>query len=171
MEIGVSYKPDKRKTYLTKEKGAYNRYVEDTISSFHKSNVFDEIGIKKSLSEEILRRVGYQIMEEVVSSNVGFSLPENIGTIRVVGIKGFPVNKKLTHELQKKIVRKNLNTNGIVYRSWFKFNFSAKFLYLRDFKSSFGLRQAIVLSIKNRNFLHFSVYDSVRDSVKKIKVL
>jgi hypothetical protein len=171
MEISVSYKPVKRKTYLTKEKGAYSRYVEDTISSFHKSDIFSDIGIKRSLSEEILRRVGYEIMEEIVSSNVGFSLPENIGTIRIVGIKGFPVDQKLTHEFHKKIVRKNLNTNGIVYRSWFKFNFSAKFLYLRDFKSSFGLRQAISLSIKNRSFLHFSVYNSVRDSVKKIKVL
>lgn len=156
------YKAPHKSFVKTKSKGDYSLYCEDTMASFNKTGIPKNLGFTNSQSELILRTLGYLIMEEVVKTNGGFSIPENIGSLRVAGCKEKAVNKNLSKLYQKKIFERNIGTGGYVFSARLRLKANFQFKHLRNFRASYGLKKAIKEQIK-KGYMHFSMFQSFRE--------
>lgn len=158
----------------------YSRYLEDTIATAYEKykDQYIQIGLSKSDHKKILQTLGNLIIREVCNTNEGFELPVKLGNIRVGGNKSKidATDLQVSKNIDKKIPYRNSFTGGIIFKCELRdidpmYPFY-KFKDYRKFKSSIPLKKAMVETIRNIGYSHWSVYDTYREvrfGVKEIR--
>lgn len=149
----------------------YGRYTEDTIRTAYDKyeEQYKRIGLTRGQHKKMLILLGNLIIREVCNSNQGFELPLKLGNIRIGGNKSKldATDLQVSRTIDKKIPYRNSFTGGIIFKCELRDIDPAypyyKFKDYRKFRSSVPLKKAMVETIRNIGYSHWSVYDTYRE--------
>ncbi len=144
------------------------RYTCQTVTETYKK----ESGLTKGEHEFIINECSRLIIEELIRSSDGFKLPERLGTLVIIGSPAnTPIKQRHLTTKDKKIIHRNSNTGGIMYKVTYLNKRKSEGRYenskLFTFRTSVPLRKAIKNSIDRNKTSQWSVLRSYMDRYYK----
>lgn len=141
-----------------KSPGDYNKYTDYTFFDFWNQNK-NKYKISKARSQEIIRKFGELVHEEMLSNPDGFRLPYRVGTLIIAGVETDCKDVKRSTK-EKRLELRNLKTNKVVFFPSYIFGKSRGACYLSllwRFKSTVPLRRKIKERVDLDMFRHWFV--------------